>query len=78
MLPQVGNNQMIKVLLWLILFMLCWPLAILGAVVAADRVATASPLRLLGIAVSGVFELFRAISSCRRACLAAGQGDEAE
>jgi hypothetical protein len=52
---------MIKLLLWLILFILCWPLAILALLLWPIVWLLLLPLRLLGIAVSGVFALFRAI-----------------
>lgn len=52
---------MIKLLLWLILFMLCWPVAILLLLLWPIVWLLLLPLRLFGIAVAGVFELFRAI-----------------
>jgi len=48
---------MFKFLLWCILFVLCWPLAILALVVYPLVWLILLPLRLIGIAVSGVFEL---------------------
>jgi hypothetical protein len=53
--------DMIKLLLWLILFLLCWPLAILVLVLWPVLWLLSLPFRLVGIAVSSVFELFRAI-----------------
>ena len=52
---------MIKLLLWLILFMLCWPLALLVLVLWPLIWLISLPFRVLGIAVGGVFELLRAI-----------------
>ena len=52
---------MIKFLLWLILFMLCWPLALLVLLLWPIIWLISLPFRLLGIAVEGVFELLRAI-----------------
>jgi hypothetical protein len=52
---------MIKFLLWLILFILCWPLALLVLVLWPIIWLISLPFRLLGIAVEGVFELLRAI-----------------
>lgn len=50
-----------KFLLWLILLVLCWPLA-LAALVAYPLVwLFLLPFRLIGIAVGGVFELLRAV-----------------
>jgi len=48
-------------LLWILLFVLCWPLA-LGALVLYPIVwLVLLPFRLLGLAVGGVFELLRAV-----------------
>jgi hypothetical protein len=52
---------MIKFLLWVILFILCWPLALLVLVLWPIVWLLSIPFRLLGIAVEGVFELLRAI-----------------
>lgn len=52
---------MIKVLLWLILFVLCWPLALLALVLYPLVWIVLLPFRLLGIVVEGVFELLRSI-----------------
>ncbi|MEO6276995.1 hypothetical protein [Roseateles sp.] len=52
---------MLGFLLWCLLFILCWPLAI-GALLLWPLVWLAMlPFRLLGIAVDGVFGLLRAI-----------------
>lgn len=50
-----------KLLLWLILFVLCWPLALLLLVLWPLIWLISLPFRLLGIAVDGVFELLHAI-----------------
>lgn len=52
---------MVKFLLWCILLVLCWPLALLAIVLYPLVWLLLLPFRLVGIAVSGVFELFRAI-----------------
>lgn len=52
---------MLKFLLWLLLFVLCWPLALLALVLWPLVWLVCLPFRLLGIAVEGVFELLRAI-----------------
>ncbi len=52
---------MVKFLLWLILLVLCWPLALLALVLYPLVWLLLLPFRLLGIAVNGVFELFRAL-----------------
>ena len=50
-----------KILLWLILFVLCWPLALLALVLYPLVWLLSLPFRLVGIAVEGVFELLRAL-----------------
>ena len=52
---------MLKFLLWLILFILCWPVAILALLLYPIVWLLLLPFRLLGIAVSGVFEFLRAL-----------------
>ena len=52
---------MAKFLLWLILLVLCWPLALFGLVVYPLVWLLLLPFRLVGIAVGGVFELLRSI-----------------
>jgi hypothetical protein len=52
---------MIKVLLWCILLVLCWPLALLALVLYPLVWVILLPFRLVGIAVSGVLELFWAV-----------------
>ena len=48
-------------LVWLILFLLCWPLAVLALVLYPIVWLLLLPFRLLGIAVSGVLEMVRAV-----------------
>jgi hypothetical protein len=50
-----------KFLLWLILFVLCWPLALLALLLWPIVWLLSLPFRLLGIAFEGVFALLRAI-----------------
>ena len=52
---------MLKFLLWLLLFILCWPLALLALILYPFIWLLLLPFRLLGIAVEGVFELLRSI-----------------
>ncbi|MCG6921747.1 MAG: hypothetical protein LJF15_11790 [Acidobacteria bacterium] len=52
---------MAKFLLWLILLVLCWPLALLGLVLYPLVWLLLLPFRLLGIAVEGAFELLRSL-----------------
>jgi hypothetical protein len=52
---------MLKFLLWCILFVLCWPLALLALLLYPMVWLLMLPFRLLGITVTAVFELFRAL-----------------
>ena len=52
---------MIKFLLWCLLLVVCWPLAILALVLWPIVWLLSLPFRMLGIAVEGVFSLLRAI-----------------
>ena len=52
---------MLGFLLWCILFVVCWPLALLALLLWPLVWLIALPLRLLGIAVDGVFALLRAV-----------------
>jgi hypothetical protein len=49
--------------LWCILFVLCWPLAILALILYPIVWLLTLPFRLMGIAVRGVFDLLGAILS---------------
>ena len=52
---------MIKFLLWCILLVLCWPLALLALVLYPLVWLLFLPFRLLGIVVEGALEVFRGI-----------------
>jgi hypothetical protein len=52
---------MLKFLLWFILLLLCWPLALLALVLYPLVWLVLLPFRLVGIAVGGVLELISAI-----------------
>jgi hypothetical protein len=52
---------MVKFLLWLLLFVVCWPLALLALVLYPVVWLLLLPFRLVGIAVDGVFALLRAV-----------------
>jgi len=47
--------------LWCILLILCWPLALLAVVLFPILWLVTLPLRILGIAVNGVFALLAAL-----------------
>lgn len=52
---------MVKFFLWLILLVLCWPLALLALILYPFVWLLLLPFRLLGITVNAVFDLLRAI-----------------
>ncbi|MCL4812487.1 MAG: hypothetical protein KJ061_08385 [Vicinamibacteraceae bacterium] len=52
---------MVKFLLWLILLVVCWPLALLALVLYPVVWLFTLPFRLVGIAVEGVFSALRAL-----------------
>lgn len=52
---------MLTFIAWIILFILCWPLAILALVLYPVLWLLMLPFRLLGIAVDGVFGLLKSI-----------------
>ncbi len=52
---------MVRLLLFLLLLAVCWPLAILALVLWPVLWLLSIPFRLVGIAFEGVFALFRAV-----------------
>jgi hypothetical protein len=52
---------MIKFILWCILLVICWPLALLALVLYPLVWLLLLPFRIVGIAVDGVLELVKAI-----------------
>lgn len=50
-----------KFLLWLLLLVVCWPLALMALVLYPFVWLLLLPFRVLGIAVDGVLELLRSI-----------------
>jgi hypothetical protein len=52
---------MLKFLLWVLLLVVCWPLAVLVLLLWPIVWLLTLPFRLIGIAVEGVFELLRAL-----------------
>lgn len=50
-----------KFLLWLILFVLCWPLALLALIAYPFVWLLMLPFRLIGITVEAVFDLLKAL-----------------
>ncbi len=52
---------MARFLLWCILLVLCWPLAVMALLLYPVVWLLLLPFRLVGIALTGVFELLRAL-----------------
>ena len=57
----LGGSLMVKFLLWLMLLVLCWPLALLALILYPLVWLLSLPFRLLGITVSAVFDLLKAV-----------------
>lgn len=52
---------MMTFLLWVLLFVVCWPVAILALLLYPFVWLLTLPFRLVGIAVGGVFEFLHAL-----------------
>ncbi len=52
---------MVAFMLWLLLLVVCWPLALLAIVLYPIVWLILLPFRLLGIVVGGVFEFLKAV-----------------
>jgi hypothetical protein len=59
-------------LLWMVLLVLCWPLALLALVLYPIVWLILLPLRLVGIAVEGIFHFLRAVVRLPGRLLGAG------
>ena len=68
---------MAKFFLWLILLVICWPLALFALILYPLVWLLLLPFRLLGIAFDGVFELLRAIILLPARVLGGGRKAEA-
>jgi hypothetical protein len=56
-----GEEATMKFILWCILLVLCWPLALLALLIYPIVWLILLPFRILGITVEGVLELLRGI-----------------
>lgn len=65
---------MLRFLLWLILLVVCWPLAILALIAYPFVWLVLLPFRLVGIVVGGVFDVLRAILTLPGRLLRGGPG----
>ena len=59
--PSDVLEVMVKFLLWAILLVVCWPIALLALVLYPIVWLILLPFRLVGIVVDGVFESLRAL-----------------
>jgi len=50
-----------KILLWLILLVICWPIALLALILYPIIWILLIPFRLIGITVTAVLDLFKAV-----------------
>lgn len=53
--------MLVKFFLWLILFVLCWPLALLALILYPLVWLLLLPFRLVGITVGAILDLFKAL-----------------
>lgn len=58
---DVQRERMLNFLLWCILLIMCWPLALLALVLYPLVWLVLLPFRIVGIAVGGALELVKAI-----------------
>jgi hypothetical protein len=59
--PMNAGVGMVKFLLWCILLLLCWPLALLALILYPFVWLILIPFRIVGIAVTGILELIVSI-----------------
>lgn len=59
--PSVTVFSMTKFLLWCLLLVLCWPLALIALIAYPFVWVILLPFRVVGIAVGGVFALLGAV-----------------
>jgi hypothetical protein len=60
-IEDVGEKSMVKFLLWCILLVLCWPLAIAALLLYPIVWLLLLPFRIVGIAVEGVLTMVWAL-----------------
>src|SRR3954453_12454339 len=56
-----GSRRMLKLLVWLLLFVVCWPLALLALILYPLVWLLSLPFRLLGITLEAVFSFLKAL-----------------
>ena len=65
---------MTKFFLWVVLLVICWPVALVALVIYPLVWLILLPFRLLGIVVTGVFEFLRALVMLPARVLGGGRG----
>jgi len=65
---------MVKFLLWMLLFVICWPAALLALVLYPIAWVISLPLRLVGITINAVFDLFKAVITLPARMIGGGSG----
>ena len=55
------DNSMIKFLLWLLLLVVCWPLALAALILYPIVWILTIPFRLVGITVEGLLQFIKAL-----------------
>ncbi len=60
---EIRANNMLTLLLWILLLLVCWPLALLALVLYPFVWLILLPFRILGFAVGGVLQLVAALFS---------------
>ena len=65
---------MTKFFLWVVLLVICWPVALLALVAYPLVWLILLPFRLLGLVVEGVFEFLRALVMLPARVLGGGRG----
>jgi hypothetical protein len=59
--PLIPCNDMLTLLVWVLLFVVCWPLALLALVLWPLVWLVSLPFRLVGITFEALFALLRAV-----------------
>ena len=57
-------RTLLSLVLWCLLFVVCWPLALLALVLWPIVWLLSLPFRMIGVTVDAVFALLRAVAWC--------------
>jgi hypothetical protein len=61
LLPRLEGDAVVKVLLWFLLLVVCWPIALLVLVLWPLIWLLSLPFRVVGLSFDAIFALLRAI-----------------